>query len=42
MRLKYRCTSAALLAFLLVPILEIIAVTQVPIFCPMIIGTAAA
>ena len=38
--LKYRCTSAARLAFLLAPIPEIMAVTQVPIFCPMMMGMA--
>ena len=38
--LKKRCTAAALFAFLLVPILEMIAVTQVPMFCPMMIGNA--
>ena len=38
--LKKRCTAAALFAFLLVPILEMIAVTQVPMFCPIMIGNA--
>ena len=33
--------TAVRLAFLLVPILEISAVTQVPIFCPKIMGNAA-
>ena len=40
MILKYRCTNAALLAFFLVPIHDMSAVTHVPIFCPMIIGIA--
>ena len=39
--LKERCTKAALLAFLLAPMEEIKAVTQVPIFCPIMMGTAA-
>ena len=39
--LKARCTTAALLAFLLVPTDESIAVMQVPIFCPIMIGIAA-
>ena len=38
--LKERCTAATLLAPLLAPIDERIAVTQVPIFCPMMIGMA--
>ena len=37
-----RCTTAARLAFLFVPTEEIIAVTQVPIFCPIMMGIAAA
>ena len=40
-RLKYRWTIAARFAFLLAPMAERIAVIQVPIFCPMIIGSAA-
>lgn len=40
--LNIRCTTAARLAFLLVPTQEISAVTQVPMFWPMIMGTAAA
>ena len=39
-RLKYRCIIAARFAFLFAPIAERIAVTQVPIFCPMMIGNA--
>ena len=39
--LKYRCTMAVRLAFLLVPTDEIRDVTQVPIFCPSTIGIAA-
>ena len=39
--LKDKWTIAARLAFLLVPKDESRAVTQVPIFCPIIIGTAA-
>ena len=39
--LKERCTTAARFAFLLVPKEESIAVIQVPIFCPIIIGMAA-
>ena len=39
--LKLRCTRAARRAFLLVPNEERSAVTQVPIFCPMMIGIAA-
>ena len=42
MTLNIRCTTAARLAFLLVPTQEISAVTQVPMFCPMMMGTAAA
>ncbi len=40
-RLNIRCSSPALLAFLLAPTEAATAVTQVPIFCPMIIGMAA-
>ena len=36
--LKERCTAATLLAPRFAPMEERIAVTQVPIFCPMIIG----
>ena len=39
-RLKYRWIKAARLAFLLAPTEEISAVTQVPIFCPMMMGIA--
>ncbi len=39
--LKDRWTIAARLAFLFAPMEEIRAVTQVPIFCPMIMGMAA-
>lgn len=42
MRLKYRCIIAALLAFFVAPIDEIMLVTQVPILCPMMIGIATA
>ena len=42
MILKYRCTSAARFAFLFAPTAEISAVTQVPIFCPIIIGITVA
>ena len=42
MTLNIRCTTAARLAFLFVPTEEIMAVTQVPMFCPMIMGMAAA
>ena len=41
MILKERWTSAARLAFLLAPTEESMAVTQVPIFWPMMMGTAA-
>ena len=41
MTLKYRCTSAARLAFRCAPTLDSSAVTQVPIFWPMMMGTAA-
>ena len=34
--LNKRCMSAAVFAFFFVPTLESIAVTQVPIFCPII------
>ena len=37
MILKIRCISAAVFAFFFAPTLDRIAVTQVPIFCPMII-----
>ena len=40
MILKYKCTNAVRFAFLDAPIEEIIAVTQVPMFCPMMIGIA--
>ena len=40
MRLKYKCTKAALLAFLFAPTAEIMAVTHVPMFCPNMIGSA--
>ena len=39
--LNDKCTIAARFAFLFVPKDERSAVTQVPIFCPIIIGTAA-
>ena len=39
--LNDKCTIAARFAFLFAPIDEIIAVTHVPIFCPIIIGIAA-
>ena len=39
-RLKYRWIIAALLAFLFAPIADRSAVTQVPMFCPMMIGNA--
>ena len=39
--LKSRWTTAARLAFLLAPTEEIRAVTQVPMFCPMMMGMAA-
>ena len=38
--LNHKCIKAARLAVLLAPILERIAVTHVPIFCPNIIGNA--
>ena len=41
MILKERWTSAARLAFLFAPTEESIAVTQVPIFCPIMMGIAA-
>ncbi len=41
MRLKERWTSAARLAFLLAPTEESMAVTQVPMFWPMMMGMAA-
>ena len=41
MILNIRCTSAARRALRFVPTEEISAVTQVPMFCPMMIGTAA-
>ena len=37
MILKIRCINAAVFAFFFAPTLDRIAVTQVPIFCPMII-----
>ncbi len=40
MMLKYRCTMAARRAFLLAPTEEISAVTQVPMFWPMMMGMA--
>ncbi len=40
MMLKLTCTTATLRAFLLTPILDKRAVTHVPIFCPMMIGSA--
>ena len=39
--MKYRCTAAARFAFFLAPIAERIAVIQVPMFCPIMIGIAA-
>ena len=39
-RLKYKWIIDALFAFLLAPTEDINAVTQVPIFCPMMIGSA--
>ncbi len=39
--LKDRCTMAARLAFLFAPTEESMAVTQVPMFCPMMMGIAA-
>ena len=41
MILKLRCTTAARWAFLFVPTDESIAVTQVPMFWPMMMGIAA-
>ncbi len=41
-RLKYKWIMEARRAFLLAPMDEISAVTQVPIFCPMMMGTAVA
>ena len=41
MTLKDRWTRAARLAFRLAPTEESIAVTQVPMFCPMMMGMAA-
>ena len=41
MTLKYRWTKAVRLAFLLAPAEEISAVTVVPMFWPMMMGTAA-
>ena len=38
--LKYKCTNAVRFAPLFAPIAEIIAVTQVPMFCPRRIGIA--
>ena len=40
--LKYRCTMAARRAFLLAPTPASSAVTQVPMFWPMMMGTALA
>ena len=40
--LNIRCTTAARLAFLLVPTEDSSAVTQVPMFWPMMMGMAAA
>lgn len=40
--LKDRWTSAARLAFLLAPTADRMVVTQVPMFCPMMMGMAAA
>ena len=42
MMLNSRCTSAARLAFLVAPTEDSMAVTQVPMFWPMMMGTAAA
>ena len=42
MTLKRRCTTAARRAFLFVPMEEIMAVTVVPMFWPMMMGMAAA
>ena len=42
MTLNKRCTTAARFAFLLVPTEDKSAVTQVPMFCPMMMGMAAA
>ena len=39
--LKDKWTTAALLAFLLVPMADSMAVMQVPMFCPIMIGIAA-
>ena len=39
--LNERCTIAARFAFLLAPKEDMIAVMQVPMFCPMMIGIAA-
>ena len=36
------CITATRLAWVLVPMLEIMAVTQVPMFCPMMMGMAMA
>ena len=41
MILKLRCTTAARRAFLFVPTEDSMAVTHVPMFCPMIMGIAA-
>ena len=41
MTLKLRCTSAARRALRLAPTEDSSAVTQVPMFCPITIGTAA-
>lgn len=42
MTLKRRWTTAARRAFLFVPMEESMAVTVVPMFCPMMMGMAAA
>ena len=42
MTLNIRCTTAARWAFLLVPTEDSMAVTQVPMFWPMMMGMAAA
>ena len=42
MTLNIRWTAAARLAFLLVPTEDSMAVTVVPMFCPIIMGMAAA
>lgn len=42
MILKYKWINAVRLAFLFVPMQEMSAVTHVPMFCPITIGTALA